>query len=74
MVKARKIIDIQTLEVFESLKTCADSLGVSKAAVFNAILYGGKCKGRKFEYLDEWLVWTTKEKERHTAKNNIYFL
>ena len=74
MGTARKVIDIETLEVFDSATACAEALGVSIAAVSASILYSRKCKKRRLEYLDDWAGWTADMKEKHTKKNNIYFL
>lgn len=69
----KRIIDIETLEWFDSLSDCAGKIGCSKPNVYKAILEGIKCKGRRFEYLDVWLTWNSREKEKFTRKNNIYF-
>ena len=74
MTGEKRVIDIETLEVFESATKCAESLGVSLAAVSFAILYSRRCKGRRLEYLDDWVMWPAVMKENHTKKNNIYFL
>jgi hypothetical protein len=69
----RKVIDIETLEVFKSMRACANKLNVRPASIFGNILFKHKTKGRRFEYFDEWLHWTSQEKEKNTRKNNIYF-
>jgi hypothetical protein len=70
----RKIIDIETLEVFGSLSELAEDLGCSTANICLSILRSCRCMGRRLEYLDEWIWWTDKEKEQWTRKNGIYFL
>lgn len=70
----RKIINLETLEVFNSLTDAAKALGVTVAGVYNGILLRKKCKGQHFEFLDEWFYYTSQEKEKWTGKNNIYFL
>lgn len=73
IVRMRKVIDIENLEVFESLTECARNLNVRPVSIFGNILLKYKTKGRRFEYLDEWLHWTSKEKEKNTRKNRYYF-
>lgn len=70
----KRVIDIETLEFFESATKCAEAFGVSVACVSASILYCRKCKKRRFEYLDDWVLWPKEIKEKHTKKNNIYFL
>ena len=70
----KKVIDIETLEVFESATKCAEALGITVAWVSASIFYGYRCKKRRLEYLDDWAAWSVDMKERHTKKNNIYFL
>lgn len=82
----KKIIDVETLEVWESVVSCAEALGVSSQAVLAAIVRGGTCggpgywakrknNGRRLEYFDYWNeVYTPEEKERFTKKNNIFWL
>lgn len=40
----KRVIDIETLEIFESATKCAEVLGVSIAWVSASILYNRKCK------------------------------
>lgn len=70
----RKVINIETLEIFPSVIKCAKAYGVTDAAVISAIILAHRCKHQRFEYFDEWLWWTNKEKGRYTRKNNIYFI
>lgn len=71
---AKRIIDIETLETYRTLRECGEKIGCSGVCVYESILRCCKCKGHRFEYLEEWIHWTDKEKEKHTRKNNIYFL
>ena len=70
----RKIINIETLEVYPSVVKCANVYGVTDAAIISAIILGNRCKGQRFEYFDEYQYWTNKEKEKHTRRNNIFFI
>ena len=82
----RKIIDVETLEVWDSVKSCAEALGVSLPAIVQAIVRGANCtghrgwagrkfKGHRLEYLDYWNeAYTPREKEKFTRKNNIFWL
>ena len=72
--KKRPVIDLETLEVWESLSQCARSLNVSTTDIFQAIEIGFKAKGRRLEYFDWWLGWDNRDKEKYTRKNNIYFI
>lgn len=71
--QSKRIIDIETLEWFDSLHDCARKVGCSVPNIHSSILQGMKAKGRRFEYLDVWLTWDSREKEKFTRKNNIYF-
>lgn len=70
----RKIIDIETLEVFPSMTDAAKRLGVTPVSIYKNILMGFKTKGIRLEFFDEWLFWTNSKKSKHTEKNNIYFI
>ena len=48
--------------------------GCSGVCVCESILRCCKCKGHRFEYLEDWQYWTDQEKEKWTRKNNIYFM
>lgn len=72
--KKRPVIDLETLEVWESLSQCARSLNVSNNTIFQAIEISCKAKGRRLEYFDWWLGWDNRDKEKYTRKNNIYFI
>jgi hypothetical protein len=72
--RKRPVINIETLEVFPSIRACARKHAVSESAVFQAILLGTKSGGQRFEYLEDWSYWTGREKEKHTRKNNIFFI
>ena len=71
---SKRIIDIETLETYRTLGECGEKIGCSKEHIYQAILNMRKAKGHRFEYLEEWINWTDKEKDKHTRKNNIYFL
>jgi hypothetical protein len=71
---SKRIIDIETLETYRTLRECGEKIGCSGENIYQAILNRRKVKGHRFEYLEEWQYWTDKEKEKHTRKNNIYFL
>lgn len=71
---SKRIIDIETLETYRTLRECGEKIGCSGVCVYKSILIGIKCKGHRFEYLEDWINWTDKEKEKHTRKNNIYFM
>ena len=71
---SKRIIDIETLETYRTTRECGEKFGCSGICVYESILRGIKCKGHRFEYLEDWINWTDKEKEKHTRKNNIYFL
>ncbi len=73
MGKKKKIINIYTLEVFDSMTEAAKEIGVSKVSIFETIHYKVKAKGTRFEYLDEWIQWPPQEKEKFSKRNNIYF-
>lgn len=71
---SKRIIDIETLETYRTFRECGEKIGCSGERIYQAILNGRKAKGHRFEYLEIWINWTDKEKEKHTRKNNIYFL
>ena len=72
--KKRPVIDIETLEIWESLSHCARALNVSVNTVFQAIEMNCKAKGHRLEYFDWWIDYDNRDKEKHTRKNNIYFI
>lgn len=74
MRKKIKVIDIETLELFESITDCARTLGVTVGGLYNNILIGCKTKGRRLDFFEDWRYLTPKQKEKHTRKNNIFFL
>lgn len=71
---SKRIIDIETLETYRTLQECGEKIGCSGVCVYESILRGCKCKGHRFEYLEDWQYWTDQEKEKWTRKNNIYFM
>lgn len=79
----RPVIDVETLEVWPSVKACAREIGVKHPRIYEAILLGGRAgrgikktrKGRRLEYLDYWFTaYTPAEKEKHARQNGFYFL
>lgn len=72
--KKRPVIDIETLEIWESLSHCARTLKVKPQTIFQAIELNIKAKGRRLEYFDWWIYWDNRDKEKYTRKNNIYFV
>lgn len=79
----RSVIDIETLEVWNSVKECSRATGVSSQAICRSIVFGWRVgsgikrtrKGRRLEYLDYWLTaYTPAEKEKHARQNGFYFL
>lgn len=70
----KMVIDIENLELWDSLTICAKQLNVSVQSVFCAIINGNKVRGHRVEYFDLWINWDNRDKEKHTSKNNIYFL
>lgn len=81
--KKKKVIDVETLEVFQSVKECAVALCVTPAAIVQAILMktrvgGGRrhytFAGRLLEYFDFWVeAYPAKEKEKYARRNGFYF-
>ena len=71
---SKRIIDIETLEIYRTLRECGEKIGCSAANVHKSILNGRKARGHRFEYLEDWQYWTDQEKEKWTRKNNIYFM
>jgi len=83
--QSKRIIDIETLDVFPSLAECARSLGVSAPWVHRSILMHYRVGGgnsftkdnnsRLLEYFDYWLeAYSAKEKERYSRKHGVFFL
>jgi len=71
---SKRIIDIETLETYRTLRECAEKIGCSAECVYMSILNGRKARGHRFEYFEDWQYWTDQEKEKWTRKNNIYFM
>lgn len=69
-----RVINIETLEIFDSVAEVARKHNICYNAVYNSILFGYKTKGTRYEYFDDWKFWTDKQKEKHTRKNNIFFI
>lgn len=74
MNAVRKIIDMETLQVWNTLTECARDLKVTPAAITRMIQVQYRVKGRRLEYLDFWLQLHPKDKERYSKKSNIFFL
>ena len=81
--KTKKIIDLETLEVWDSLTECAKHFNVTPACITTSIALGCRVSGKKIpyrgerrlEYLDYWIeCYTPEEKEQFTKKNNIFFI
>ena len=48
LIKMKKaIIDVETLEVWDSVTECAEALGISRPAVHQSIIRNGRCGGGK---------------------------
>jgi len=74
-VPASAVIDIETLEVWKNQRECAEELGVSSACINKVLdLDSRTVRGRNLMRFADWMWWTDQEKEKHTRKNNIYFL
>lgn len=71
---SKRIIDIETLETYRTLRECGEKIGCSAECVYMSIQNNRKARGHRLEYLEEWINRTDKEKEKHTRKNNIYFM
>lgn len=69
----KKIIDMETLEIYPSMTQCAKQLSVSIPSIFNAILKNQKVKGRRLEYFDYWVGLDSRDKEKFSRKNGFYF-
>ena len=85
MKKRKPIIDIETLEVWDSLKDCAEALGVSSQYLVKAInmkyrVGGGKGftkkkHGQLIEYFAYWLTaYTAKEKAKYCRNKRYDFM
>lgn len=69
------IINLETLEVYPSITNIAKILKVSPQAIYRNIFMGWKTQGVYLEYFNYWKeVYTLKEKEKYSRKNNIYFM
>lgn len=71
--KGRKVIDMRTLQIWDSVTAAAFELKVSAADICSQIQLGGKARGRRLEYLDFWVGLDAKDKEKHTP-SYVYFL
>lgn len=69
----KAVIDIETLQVWDSLSSCADDIGCTKACVCASIYLGRRAKHHKLEHLSNWLFSTEKEKIKWAIYPNIGF-
>lgn len=76
----RRVINMETIDVYPSIENCARHLGVSPSAVYTAIVTGRRTGGKRmgagwrFEFFDYWReAYTAAEKERYSAKNGFFF-
>ena len=67
------IINIETLQVFNSLTDCAKAMQTSVASIHRALKNGRKVKHFKIEYLEDWLQWEPEVKERYCRWGNVGF-
>lgn len=74
MTNKRRIINANTLEIFETMADAARQYGVSRVAVFNGVTMGTKVKGYRLVDIAEWTEWSSEEKEKYTKWNAVYFL
>lgn len=49
----KPVIDIESLEIYSSVKKCAEDCNVTRPAICRNILMGYRTKGRRFEYFEE---------------------
>ena len=70
----RKIINLETLELYDSVSSLSSKLKVSPQRVYMAVMMGQRIKRQLFEYYDFWKELPDLEKESHTFRNNIFFL
>lgn len=71
---SKKVINLETLEIYNSQKEAAIKLGTHPTNIWRAILMGHKAKGNRIEDFEMFTYMTNKEKEKYTRKNNIYFI
>ena len=70
----RRIINVYTLEVFESMGEAARRYGVSRVSIHDSVNVGFKIKDQILAYFEEWLHWKPEDKEKYSRRNNIYFM
>lgn len=73
-VKAKPVIDIETLEIYSSYLDFAEKTKIHPFYVSRCLSTADRCKGYRIEYFEEWIKWDNAVKEKYTRKNNIYFL
>ena len=71
---AKPVINIETLEVYESATDFAKKHNVTVVSVVRSITLGSKTASCRLEYFDVWKDWDNREKEKHSKKNNIWFI
>lgn len=69
----KKVIDVKTLEVWESYSEAARCLGVTVPAIYHSIYFGWKVKGRHLEDFEYWRGLHPLDKEK-MAQRNFYFM
>lgn len=69
----KKVIDVKTLEVWESYGEAARCLGVTVPAIHHSIYFGWKVKGRHLEDFEYWRGLHPRDKEK-MAQRNFYFM
>ena len=73
-INAKPVINIETLEVYESATDFAKKHNITVVSVVRSITLGRKTANCRLEYFDIWKHWTNREKEKHSKKNNIWFI
>lgn len=74
MSRRRAIINCETLEYYDSVRGAAKCLGCNPANIVRNIITNRKTKGYILDYYDEWIYLSDAEKQKHSIKNNIYFM
>lgn len=85
MTSRKQIIDIETLELWDSLKDCAEALGVScpylvqainmKYRVGGGMGYTKEKHGHLLEYFSYWLrAYTVKDKAKYCRNKQFDFM
>ena len=74
MPKKRKVINCETLEVYESISDLSRKLNISPQRLYQAIYRNSKMNNVYYDFFDDWIYRTDKDKEEYCYKNNIFFL